>query len=140
MTILTLILSKALNEKNFAKAFELRGPMFQEMYKVYRVLQGIDTAPEAVSSPSPISHKQYHTHTLLLFPFISYSAIPQSPESLRIAVFHMGGVSPGMNDALRSCVRWGLSRGHKVGREERANVCAIAFSQEFLTHFLSSVK
>ena len=30
----------------------------------------------------------------------------------------MGGVSPGMNDALRACVLKGVSEGHKV-KEER---------------------
>jgi len=76
---------RALDNKDFVAALNLRGDTYKQVFKIYCTLQR------------------------------PFEDIPQQHrQSLRIAVMHIGGVSPGMNDSLRSCVRWGVSRGHQM--------------------------
>lgn len=70
--------------KNYAKAMELRGGSFTEMFQTFNALA------EALPSVTP----------------------PTQPH--RLAILHAGGLAPGMNTAVRAAVRLGLNHGHTM--------------------------
>jgi 6-phosphofructokinase 1 len=77
--------AKAISEKNFARAIELRDPQFSEEFETYHATTIVDD------------------DTMLL------------PEHLRlnIGIIHVGAPAGGMNAATRAAVRYALNRGHK---------------------------
>ncbi|KAI8890726.1 6-phosphofructokinase [Backusella circina FSU 941] len=82
---LTHEVAKAIGDKNFARAMELRDPQFAEEYEAYNASTILDD------------------ETMLL------------PEHLRlnIGIIHVGAPAGGMNAATRTAVRYALNRGHK---------------------------
>ena len=70
--------------KNFAKAIELRGGSFRESLETFNTLSRAQANPE----------------------------IPV--KSLNILVMNSGTLAPGMNTAVRTAVRLGMDKGHKV--------------------------
>lgn len=74
-----------IKSKDFDKAIELRGGSFRENLKTFHTL--------AQARPRPL--KSEHTR-------------------LTILVMNAGGPAPGMNSAVRTAVRLGLDKGHKV--------------------------
>ncbi|KAI9019185.1 6-phosphofructokinase [Phycomyces nitens] len=81
---LTHEVAKAIGEKNFARAMELRDPQFAEEFNAY-------TASTIVDDESDL--------------------LPAHLR-LRIAIVHMGAPAGGMNAATRTAVRYALNRGH----------------------------
>ncbi|KAF7722032.1 6-phosphofructokinase, alpha subunit [Apophysomyces ossiformis] len=82
---LTHEVAKAISEKNFARAMELRDPQFAEEFEAFNASTILDDG--SVQLPA---HKQ-----------------------LRIAILHVGAPAGGMNAATRTAVRYALNRGHK---------------------------
>ena len=80
----TQAVARMIGEKNYAKAMELRGSSFTEMFETFKAMAS------ALPSVMP----------------------PARPR--RIAVIHGGGLAPGMNTAVRAAVRLGLDRGHTM--------------------------
>tara|TARA_R110002050_G_scaffold109611_2_gene220616 strand:- start:3111 stop:3605 length:495 start_codon:yes stop_codon:yes gene_type:complete len=83
---------KALEELDFQRALQLRGPCFRNALDKFLALGNIPTA-----------NGPYAAHE-----------IAKAKVSKRIGFLHMGGVSPGMNDAFRSTLKWGALRGHSM--------------------------
>ncbi|MBP9805829.1 MAG: 6-phosphofructokinase [Candidatus Accumulibacter sp.] len=77
----TRAVAEMIAAQNYAKAMELRGGSFTEMFDVFKAI--------AEASPS-------------IRP-------PLRPR--RLAIIHAGGLAPGMNPAVRAAVRFGLDRG-----------------------------
>ncbi|XP_050758269.1 ATP-dependent 6-phosphofructokinase, liver type isoform X4 [Gymnogyps californianus] len=75
---------KAMDEKRFEEAIQLRGRSFENNWNIYKLL-----AHQKPPSPSP-----------------------QSPFSL--AILNVGAPAAGMNAAVRSAVRIGICQGHTV--------------------------
>ena len=80
----TQAVARKIAEKDYAKAMELRGNSFTEMFETFKAIAG------ALPSVMP----------------------PARPR--RLAVLHGGGLAPGMNTAARAAVRLGLDRGHTM--------------------------
>lgn len=83
---LTHEVAKAISEKNFARAMELRDPQFAEEYEAYNASTILDDKSR------------------LLPPHLQ----------LRIAIIHIGAPAGGMNAATRTAVRCALNRGHRA--------------------------
>ncbi|KAI9315943.1 6-phosphofructokinase [Dichotomocladium elegans] len=81
---LTHEVARAISEKNFARAMELRDPQFAEEFEAYNASTILDDA----------------------------SRILPEHQRLRIAILHMGAPAGGMNAATRTAVRGALNRGH----------------------------
>ncbi|KAF7726269.1 6-phosphofructokinase, alpha subunit [Apophysomyces ossiformis] len=81
---LTHEVAKAIGERNFARAMELRDPQFAEEYDAYNATTILDD--ESIALPEH--------------------------ERLRIAILHIGAPAGGMNAGTRTAVRYALSRGH----------------------------
>jgi 6-phosphofructokinase 1 len=81
---LTHAVAEAINEKNFARAMELRDPQFADEYDAYIASTIIDD-------------------TTMRLP---------EHQQMRIAVLHVGAPAGGMNSATRTIVRFALNRGH----------------------------
>ena len=81
---LTHEVAKAIGEKNFARAMELRDPQFAEEYLAYNASTILDD------------------DTMLVAPH----------RRLRIAIINVGAPAGGMNAATRTAVRYALNRGH----------------------------
>ncbi|CAO3625393.1 unnamed protein product [Cunninghamella echinulata] len=81
---LTHEVAKAISEKKFGRAMELRDPQFAQEYNVYNASTVLDDS------------------SLLL------------PENrrLRIGIVHVGAPAGGMNAATRTAVRYAVNRGH----------------------------
>jgi 6-phosphofructokinase 1 len=77
--------AEVIKAQDFETALSMRGGSFAESFRVFRtILQ---------SHPRP----------------------PQSgDQQLRFAIMHAGGLSPGMNTAVRAAVRLGMDRGHTL--------------------------
>ncbi|XP_066541975.1 ATP-dependent 6-phosphofructokinase, liver type isoform X2 [Hoplias malabaricus] len=84
---LTKEVQKAMNEKRFDEAIQLRGRSFENNWNTYKLLS-------------------YQNVTLKIH------LIPQSNFS--VAILNVGAPAAGMNAAVRSAVRMGLAAGHKV--------------------------
>ncbi|KAG0166860.1 6-phosphofructokinase, alpha subunit [Apophysomyces sp. BC1034] len=82
---LTHEVAKAISEKNFARAMELRDPQFAEEFEAFNASTILDDG----SMQLPL-HQQ-----------------------LRMAILHVGAPAGGMNAATRTAVRYALNRGHK---------------------------
>ncbi|KAG2226871.1 hypothetical protein INT45_010150 [Circinella minor] len=82
---LTHEVAKAISEKNFARAMELRDPQFAEEYEAYNTSTILDDK----------SH-----------------LLPEH-QRLRVAILHVGAPAGGMNAATRTAVRYALNRGHR---------------------------
>ncbi len=80
----TRAVAQMIAEQNYAKAMELRGGSFTEMFEIFKAM--------AEASPSVTA--------------------PAHPR--RLAIIHAGGLAPGMNPAVRAAVRFGLDRGHTL--------------------------
>jgi 6-phosphofructokinase 1 len=81
----TRAISRLIEEGDYAKAMEMRGGSFPEMFATFQTL--------AQALPNK----------------------PHSPEnSKRIALLHAGGPAPGMNTFVRAAVRLGLDKGHAI--------------------------
>ncbi|KAF9565213.1 6-phosphofructokinase, partial [Agrocybe pediades] len=80
----TRAVGQAMNDKEFEKALDLRGPEFMEMLLGFR----------AVSSLKDESEK-----------------LPAN-KRLRLGIIHMGAPAGGMNAATRSAVRYCIKQGH----------------------------
>ncbi|CDH43099.1 6-phosphofructokinase [Candidatus Contendibacter odensensis] len=81
---LTRAVARMIAEQNYAKAMELRGGSFTEMFEIFKAMA------EASPSVTP----------------------PTRPR--RLAIIHAGGLAPGMNPAVRAAVRFGLDRGYTL--------------------------
>ncbi|KAI7863730.1 6-phosphofructokinase [Spinellus fusiger] len=81
---LTSEVARAIGEKNFARAMELRDPQFVEEFDAYNATTILDDRS-----------LQIPTH-----------------QRLRIAILHIGAPAGGMNAATRTAVRYALNRGH----------------------------
>ncbi|KAI8980490.1 6-phosphofructokinase [Pilobolus umbonatus] len=81
---LTHEVAKAIGEKNFARAMELRDPQFVEEFDAYTASTILDD------------------NSMML------------PEHLRlrVGIIHLGAPAGGMNAATRTAVRYALNRGH----------------------------
>jgi 6-phosphofructokinase 1 len=81
----TKAIGRAIRERDFAKAMDLRGRSFQTAFDTLRtVVRALPHEP------------------------------PPSQKRLRLAVLNCGGVAPGMNTAARVAVRMGLDKGHTM--------------------------
>ena len=80
----TQAVARMIAEQNYAKAMELRGSSFTEMFETFKAMAS------ALPSVMP----------------------PARPR--RLAILHGGGLAPGMNTAARAAVRLGLDRGHTM--------------------------
>jgi 6-phosphofructokinase 1 len=80
----TQAVARMIAEQDYAKAMELRGSSFTEMFETFKAMAS------ALPSVMP----------------------PARPR--RLAVLHGGGLAPGMNTAARAAVRLGLDRGHTM--------------------------
>ncbi len=76
-------IAEVIAQKDYEKAMEMRGGSFKENFRTVRTL--VRAFPHA---PSPDQKRQ------------------------RLAVFHCGGPSPGMNTAVRAAIRLGIDKGH----------------------------
>ncbi|KAI9497468.1 6-phosphofructokinase [Zychaea mexicana] len=83
---LTHEVAKAIQEKNFARAMELRDPQFAEEFDAFTASTILDDCNANIVLPD---HRR-----------------------LRIAIVHIGAPSGGMNAATRTAVRYALNRGH----------------------------
>lgn len=81
----TRAVAKAIAERDFAKAMELRGSSFREAFDTLRT-----TVRALPHDPSP------------------------GQKRLRLAVLNCGGLAPGMNTAARISVRMGIDKGHTI--------------------------
>lgn len=81
----TRAIARAIAERNFEKAMELRGKSFQTSFATLRTL--VRAMP----------HEP-----------------PPEQRRLRIAVLNAGGLAPGMNIASRVAIRMGIDRGHTM--------------------------
>ena len=81
----TQAVAKAISEKNFGKAIDLRGPEFAEYHDAYMT---------TTSTDQPGLHLPQH-------------------KQMHIAIVHVGAPAGGMNSATRAAVAYCLSRGHK---------------------------
>jgi len=79
----THAVAKAIEERDYETALELRGSSFKEAFHTLRTLL------RALPHPPQPGQKR-----------------------LRLAVMHSGALAPGMNAAVRAAVRLGLDRGH----------------------------
>uniref|UniRef100_A0A671QIH3 6-phosphofructokinase n=1 Tax=Sinocyclocheilus anshuiensis TaxID=1608454 RepID=A0A671QIH3_9TELE len=84
---MTKEVQRAMNEKRFEEAIQLRGRSFENNWNIYKLLAY--QKPAAV----PVTH-QHHSHS--------------------IAILNVGAPAAGMNAAMRSAVRVGLATGHRV--------------------------
>jgi len=75
--------AKLMENHEYEKAMELRGPSFQDAYSTFQVFMRAGPQPR-----------------------------PEGHTPLRIAVLNAGAPAPGMNTAVRAAVRTGLDRGH----------------------------
>jgi 6-phosphofructokinase 1 len=80
----TQAVARMIAERNYAKAMELRGGSFTEMFETFKAMAS------ALPSVMPAGRPR------------------------RLAVLHGGGLAPGMNTAARAAVRLGLDRGHTM--------------------------
>ncbi|KAI8381558.1 6-phosphofructokinase [Radiomyces spectabilis] len=83
---LTHDVAKAISEKDFARAMELRDPQFSEEFDAYSASTILD----------------------------DHSMILPEHQQMRLAVIHVGAPAGGMNAATRTAVRYGLNRGHTM--------------------------
>ncbi|KAI9266930.1 6-phosphofructokinase [Phascolomyces articulosus] len=83
---LTHEVAKAISEKNFARAMELRDPQFAEEFNAFTASTILDDCSDHIVLPK---HQQ-----------------------MRVAILHIGAPSGGMNAATRTAVRYALNRGH----------------------------
>jgi 6-phosphofructokinase 1 len=81
----TRAVAKMIAEQNYARAMELRGGNFNEMFNIFKAM-----AEASPSVSTPVSRR------------------------CRLAIIHAGGLAPGMNPAVRAAVRFGLDRGHTL--------------------------
>uniref|UniRef100_A0A8C8H3N9 ATP-dependent 6-phosphofructokinase n=1 Tax=Oncorhynchus tshawytscha TaxID=74940 RepID=A0A8C8H3N9_ONCTS len=88
---MTQEVQKAMDEKKFEEAVKLRGRSFENNLKTYKLL-----AHRKLESELP-----HVTNIVLSFNF-------------NIAVLNVGAPAAGMNAAVRSAVRVGISEGHKM--------------------------
>ncbi len=72
-------------DKDYDKAIELRGGSFRETLEAFKTLR------QAMPKPVPEGHKQ-----------------------LNLLIMNASGLAPGMNTAVRTAVRLGLDRGHRI--------------------------
>lgn len=77
--------AKVIQAQEFEKALQMRGGSFAESYRIFRTI--------------------LRSH-------------PHSPETgerrFRLAIMHAGGLSPGMNTAVRAAVRLGMDKGNTL--------------------------
>ncbi|KAI8140855.1 6-phosphofructokinase [Fennellomyces sp. T-0311] len=83
---LTHEVAKAIQEKNFARAMELRDPQFAEEFDAFTASTILDESCANIVLPEH--------------------------QRLRIGIIHVGAPSGGMNAATRTAVRYSLNRGH----------------------------
>ncbi|XP_071379317.1 ATP-dependent 6-phosphofructokinase, platelet type-like isoform X6 [Centroberyx affinis] len=83
---MTQEVQKAMDEKKFDEAVRLRGGSFENNLSTYRLL----------------SYRK------------SDSEIPNKKSSFNVAVMNVGAPAAGMNAAVRSAVRVGITEGHKM--------------------------
>jgi 6-phosphofructokinase 1 len=77
--------AKVIHAQDFETALRMRGGSFAESYRIFRTILR--------SHPNP----------------------PETGKRrLRLAIMHAGGLSPGMNTAVRAAVRLGMDRGHTL--------------------------
>ena len=81
---LTHSIAKAISEKDFRKAMDLRDPEFEEYYQTYTAT----TIKNKVDAYLPLDKR------------------------LRIAIIHVGAPAGGMNAATRAAVRYCVNQGH----------------------------
>eukprot|EP01125_Pyxidicula_operculata_P018331 TRINITY_DN6505_c0_g2_i1.p1 TRINITY_DN6505_c0_g2~~TRINITY_DN6505_c0_g2_i1.p1 ORF type:complete len:788 (+),score=188.14 TRINITY_DN6505_c0_g2_i1:2551-4914(+) len=81
----TSILGRALNEKNYQLAYDLRGELFHQCWNTFKTLA------------------RAYPHTP-----------PDSKKRFNWGILHCGAPAPGMNGAVRAIVRLSLDRGHSV--------------------------
>lgn len=86
----TQAVQKAMDEKNFSRAVELRGRSFQRNLQTYRLLTKLH--PQKIKDGN----------------------MQREIKSYNIAVINIGAPAGGMNAAVRSCVRMGLYNHCKV--------------------------
>ena len=77
--------NRALKEKNYERAMELRGPSFQQAFSILRTLVRAYPHPPTPGQPCR-----------------------------RIGILHAGAPAPGMNTAVRAGVRLAIDKGHEV--------------------------
>ncbi|CDH51156.1 6-phosphofructokinase [Lichtheimia corymbifera JMRC:FSU:9682] len=82
---LTHEVAKAISEKNFARAMELRDPQFAEEFEAYNASTILDDMSRR---------------------------LPEH-QRMTIAILHVGAPAGGMNAATRTAVRCALNRGHR---------------------------
>ncbi|KAM9253674.1 ATP-dependent 6-phosphofructokinase, liver type [Dugong dugon] len=79
---MTKLVQKAMDEKRFDEAIQLRGRSFENNWKIYKLL--------------------------------SHQKISKEKTNFCLAILNVGAPAAGMNAAVRSAVRSGISQGHTV--------------------------
>ena len=81
----TQTVAKLIEQRQYEKAMDMRGPSFKDAYNTFRVFICAEPHPR-----------------------------PQGLKPLRLAVLNAGAPAPGMNSAVRAAVRIGLDLGHTM--------------------------
>uniref|UniRef100_A0A672QUW4 Phosphofructokinase, liver type n=1 Tax=Sinocyclocheilus grahami TaxID=75366 RepID=A0A672QUW4_SINGR len=94
---MTKEVQRAMNEKRFEEAIQLRGRSFENNWNIYKLL--------AYQKPAvvPVTH-QHHNKDKYCIYIVQHS----------IAILNVGAPAAGMNAAMRSAVRVGLATGHRL--------------------------
>uniref|UniRef100_A0A8C2BPM4 6-phosphofructokinase n=1 Tax=Cyprinus carpio TaxID=7962 RepID=A0A8C2BPM4_CYPCA len=98
---MTKEVQKAMNEKRFEEAIQLRGRSFENNWNIYKLLAY--QKPAAV----PVTHQHFNPDFTALYMYNIQS-------QYSIAILNVGAPAAGMNAAVRSAVRVGLATGHRV--------------------------
>ncbi|XP_047222994.1 ATP-dependent 6-phosphofructokinase, platelet type-like isoform X8 [Girardinichthys multiradiatus] len=95
---MTQEVQKAMDEKKFDEAVRLRGRSFENNLSTYRLL-----ASQTARSELPNGEEENEA-----------GDEEQSHSSFNVAVMNVGAPAAGMNAAVRSAVRVGITEGHKM--------------------------
>uniref|UniRef100_A0A671MIE9 6-phosphofructokinase n=1 Tax=Sinocyclocheilus anshuiensis TaxID=1608454 RepID=A0A671MIE9_9TELE len=98
---MTKEVQKAMNEKRFEEAIQLRGKSFENNWNTYKLLAHQKPALVNIQNQQKIIIDSNHS----------------------MAILNVGAPAAGMNSAVRSAARVGLAHGHRVYTNIVANIC-----------------
>ncbi|XP_041421195.1 uncharacterized protein LOC379632 isoform X3 [Xenopus laevis] len=129
---MTQEVQKAMDERRFEDAVRLRGRSFENNLNTYKLLSHKKNISELPKDNAPCSIFSAIGHIVTVFLKVllhitdSYSffhlikencgnkASPVSKSNFNVAVLNVGAPAAGMNAAVRSAVRVGITEGHKM--------------------------